>query len=262
MLRTKLTDMGSIGDVEGFLYQVNQCPGGLFSLLPTVGPEEIIHIVKLAGGFWQHNGDPKAPHAVLTSGRHSDGFVSLPAALKHVAISDLFAAVLGNRIFTYSKGQIYWVIGSDHAAATFSYAVSSWLAKKWLHHSIKHDFTEKVKVDGEEYQLWKRHVIGQHERVLQLEELCSTHLTLRRVRAGIAEFHRNYPITYVPIVGMGVNRTGGDSFDGIKIVSLFDIQYKEWDVKNGEKCERCEGGSEALENVKKDAATWAKLNCR
>ena len=221
-------------------------------------------MIALAGGFWRHNGDPKAPHAVLRSGKHSDGFVALPEALKYVTINNLFAVALAQKIkhYMYTYQRIGWVVGSDHAAGTFSYAVADEFRKDGIWKSIKQDFTEKAVVNGEETQKWSRHIIEKEEFVLQLEELCSTFLTLQRVKDGIDRAFPDYAIWYVSIVGMAVNRTGKEHFHGRKIMSLLDIKFNEWDVKNSEKCQLCEGGSEPLENVKKSAATWAKLNCR
>jgi orotate phosphoribosyltransferase-like protein len=258
-MRSNFTEFRNIKDVLGALYMDSQ---EIFSVLSNMSSEEILHIIKLAGGFWRHNCDPKAPHAVLRSGKHSDGFIALPEALKYVAINNLFASLLVIKIKAQNSGQIDWVVGSDHSAATLSYAVASRLSKEHLHNDVKHDFTEKAEVGGKEVQKWSRHVIGRHERVFHLEELCTTNLTLLRVRTGIASFHPSYPVNYVPVIGMAVNRTGSDNYEGVKIASLVDVKFKEYDVKNGEECKLCKGGSEPLENVKKSAATWAKLTGR
>lgn len=258
-MRNDLTDAKNVIEV---LYVVQRDSGDFFSRLAKAGQREVQHIITLAGGFWRHNGEPKAPHAVLRSGKHSDGFVALPEALKYAAINDLFAMLLVSKIKAEIRGnKIDWVVGSDHAAATFSSAVANRLAKEYPHTEVKHDFTEKVMDGHGETQKWSRHVIGKEECVLHIEELCTTNLTLKRVRNGIAKAHQ-YDINYVPVVGMVVNRTGSNTFEESRIVSLLDITFNEWDVNSGEECQLCNGGSEALENVKKSAATWAKLNCR
>lgn len=252
----------SIDRISGILDFISKERQQLFTRFSMLSRKDILHIINLAGGYWRHNGDPKMPHAVLRSGRHSDGFIALPEALKYPAINDLFATLLISKIKAFNPGRINWVVGSDHAAAALSYAAASRLAKDDLHSCVKHDFTEKGMEANEEVQKWSRHVIGQSERVLQIEELCSTFLTLQRVRAGIARFHKKYPITYVPIIGMAVNRTGSEHFEENRIISLVDITFNEWDVNNGEECALCNGGSEPIENVKKSAATWARLNGR
>ncbi len=223
-------------------------------------PEEVRHIIRLAGGFWQHNGDSKAPHVVLRSGKHSDGFIAVTSALQYVTINDLFAISLANKILRQYSGKINWVVGSDHAAAIFSYAVACQLQNRWydVRPKIKYDFSEKVVADGLETQKWARHTINLSDQVLQVEELCTTNLTLKRVREGIAKAHP-YAVSYAPVIGMAVNRTGSEVFEESKIVSLLDIRFNEWQPAE---CPLCANGSEALENVKKSAATWAKLTGR
>ncbi len=261
VMRPLFTDARNINEVLDFLYKDSQ---EMFSRLSNVSSEEVLHIIKLAGGFWRHNDDPKAPHAVLRSGKHSDGFISAPEALKYTAINNLFANLLVSKLKSQIIGAVHWVVGSDHAAATFSYAVANRLAKEFRFPDIKHDFTEKGVHGRDEIQKWTRHTIGKYERVLHIEEVSTTLLTVNRVHAGIADFHRKYgySVAYVPVLGMLVNRTGRDSFGGFKIEDLLKIRFPEWDVKNGVECERCRGGSEPLENVKKDASTWAKLTGR
>lgn len=255
--RRSLTDAKNIGEVLAF----NKFDVFLDEELSDfiLMPEETRHILDLAGGFWQHNGDTKAPHAVIRAGKHSDGFINLPMALKYSAINNLFAASLVNKMNRQNLGRIDWVVGSDHAAATFSSAVAQRLAVEWKNCDIKHDFTEKIMFCGEETQRWARHIIGKDERVLQIEDLCTTNLTLKCVREGIANAHPDYPINYAPIIGMAVNRTGSNSFNGSKIVSLFDITFNEWQWYE---CPLCAGGSEPLKGVKKSAAIWAKLTGR
>ncbi len=262
MTRSSLTKANSLDDVLAYgkwdvHFDDDNELGGLI-----LAPEEVHHVLSLTGALWQHNGDPKAPHAMLRSGKHSDGFIAVTEALKYATINSLFAVSLVNKINRQNLGHIDWVVGSDHAAATFSYAVAQRFMIEWINRDLKHNFSEKVVEGGGEKQKWSRHTIGKDERVLQIEELCTTNLTLSRVRYGIAEAHPDYPITYIPIIGMAVNRTGSDNFEESSVVSLLDITFNEYDVKNGKQCPLCAGGSEPLENVKKDVATWAKLNCR
>lgn len=224
----------------------------------TLEPVEVQHIIELAGGFWRHDGNPEAPHAVLPLGKHSDGFIDLPAALKYVGVNDMFAVALANAIGDqFDDDDIHWVIGSGPAVATFSAAVASRLleTRPW----IKHDFTEKVMLDGVEAQRWARHVIEPNESVLQIEDLCTSYLTLRRARKGIKRAHPGHPIKYLPVIGMAVNLTGKSAFNGSGVVPLLDITFNEWSP--GE-CPLCLNGSEALYGVKKSAETWAKLTGR
>lgn len=224
-----------------------------------LGPQEVQHAFQITGGFWKHNGKAKAPHAILRSKKHSDGFISVPAGLKHIDVCRIFGDSLAMKIEFRCPEGIDWVIGSDHAAATFSYSVGVGLADCLVEESsrLKHDFTEKtILPDGQEVQKWARHVIGPDEVVLQVEELCTTNLTLKRVREGIIRAHPDYPIRFAPFVAMLVNRTGSDTFEGQPIISLLEIKFNEWDPDD---CPLCAGGSAALADVKKTVAQWERL---
>src|SRR5580693_6002340 len=54
----------------------------------------IKHILELCGALWIHSGDSNAPHAELTSGKCSDGFVDVLRALQYTNVSDLLAYCL------------------------------------------------------------------------------------------------------------------------------------------------------------------------
>src|SRR5947207_9998585 len=90
-------------------------------------------IFKQRGAIWIHDGHPKRPHALLTSGLHSDGFVNCSliaqdAALLHQSVEDGLAPKLTDNAD--------WVIGSALGAVTFAYAVA-------LKLKAKAGFTEK-----------------------------------------------------------------------------------------------------------------------
>ncbi len=236
--------------------------------LSMIGSEEVKHILTLAGGFWEHNSNSRY-HAVTRRHKHTKGYVSVPAAIVYPAINRLFARLLVEKIrrgLFVEFNPIDLVVGSDHAAALFSYAVADILVTEFGYSKIRCDFTEKVLKHGEEIQKWSRHIIGPRQSVLHIEELCTSFLTVQRVRDGIANFHIGYPINYVPVIGMVVNRTGTDVLytgSGLsrasRVVALLNIKFDEYDVENGQDCPLCASGSEPLEDVKKDAATWAKL---
>src|SRR5688572_25851722 len=86
---------------------------------------EFRHIFSLSDAFWLHNGDPQMPHAELTTGLCSNGFIDTLRALRFTNICQLMAHQSVRKIRSAYDGPIDWVVGSDHAAATFSFAVAS-----------------------------------------------------------------------------------------------------------------------------------------
>ncbi len=188
----------------------------------------IRHIFEVCGALWLHNGDMARPHAELTSGRCSDGFVDVLRALRYPTMCRLLGSQLAMKIAPRYKGRVDWVVGSDHAAATLSYEVA-----KDFH--AQHDFTEK---GPDKTQRWSRFVVEPGEIVLQVEELVTTSGTLQAVRDGLRRAHPE--ITFAPLVATLVNRSTLTHFDGVPIVSLARYDIKSWAP---EECPLCAAGS-------------------
>lgn len=208
-------------------------------------PEEITHLFRLAGALWQYEPGSGKPHAVLTSGLHSDGFIDTLELLTYTPVCDKLARQLVHHIRQVYDGPIDWVIGSDHAGADFSQSVARVLKSR-------HAFTEKEKGADGEVQTWKRHTIEEGEVVLQVEELITTMTTLSRVRAGI-KLGNTYPVMYAPIVGIAVNRSPHTAFEGSPIVQLVNYRFTTYEPDT---CALCKEGSEAIVKPK---LNWKRL---
>lgn len=158
-------------------------------------PEEFTHLAKMADALWLHSGDPRDPHAELTSGMCSNGFVDVLRLLRFTNICEmateaLVENVIQNHPAFASCGGLDWVVGSDHAGATLSFSAATW----W---GAQHDFTSK---GPNKTQVWDRFKIRPDEVVLQIEELVTTTGTLQAVRDGIRAAHPDYPIRFAPLV--------------------------------------------------------------
>lgn len=97
---------------------------------------EFREMLEAPEAFWIHDGNPTHPHAELTTGKCSNGFVDTLRALRFSNVCYAAAQALAKSIRDVYKGPIDWVIGSDHAGAVFSQNVAIWL-------NAQHDFTEK-----------------------------------------------------------------------------------------------------------------------
>ncbi len=206
--------------------------------------EEVTHILKLCDAVWLHSGDPTKPHAELTSGMCSDGFVDVLRALRFTNICTILADQTVTRLEEKGLGQggqVDWVVGSDHAGADFSHSVATIL-------NSQHDFTEK---GPDKQQLWKRFTIEPHEIVLQVEELMTTSGTMQAVRKGIREGN-SHPVNFVPMVGVLVHRSDVYEFEGDPIVYLVHYDINVWNPLD---CPLCKGGSKRL----KPKQNWAEL---
>lgn len=195
--------------------------------------KEFDHIASLCGALWLHSGDPKHPHAELTTGKCSNGFINVLRILKYTNLCDILALQLLHRIKANYMGPIDWVIGSDHAGAALSHSVA-------IRANARHDFTEKGPVKT---QVWKRHQIEPGQVVLQVEELMTTSTTLQAVRQGIIAGNEA-EVVFAPVVGVLVNRSGLTQVGDSGIISLFSYEIKTWDGPDS--CELCAQGSERL----------------
>lgn len=204
--------------------------------------EEIRHIFETCSALWLHSGDMTRPHAELTSGRCSDGFVDVLRVLRYANLCELLGRQLAAKIDDVYRGHIDWVVGSDHAAATLSFAVAS-------HYGAQHDFTEK---GPDKTQLWKRFEIGRDEVVLQVEELVTTTGTLQAVRDGLRRAHPEHEVQFAPVVACLVHRSPTYEFEGSPIVSLIHFDIQTWAP---EECPLCAAGSPRV----RPKHNWAEL---
>lgn len=202
---------------------------------------EFREMLEAAEAHWIHNGDPAMPHAQLTTGWCSDGFIDTLRALCYANVCYVAAQALARSIRDVYAGPIDWVIGSDHAGAVFSQNVALWL-------NAKHDFTEK---GPEKAQEWKRFKIKPDEVVLQVEELMTTSDTFSRVRKGVREGN-DVPVIFAPVAGVLVHRSSVHKIEDTDIVSFAHYDITVWEP---DKCPLCAKGSKRILPKK----NWAEL---
>jgi len=252
-MSNQLTQIQSVYDLGLLWGSIASAP--LKESRDTFSQESVTHILKVCDALWLHSGDPKAPHAELTSGKCSDGFVDTLRALRFPNLCDILAyhlaRVIDDKIDELDLASsevgnptIGWVVGSDHAGAVFSQNVARWVG-------AEHDFTEKGP-DGT--QVWKRFTIPENRNVLQVEELMTTAKTLNAVRAGIRKGNSN-PVTFLPMVATLVHRSDVYEIEGAPVVYLVHYDIHVWEPSE---CPLCAGGSERI----KPKANWARLTGR
>ncbi len=206
-----------------------------------ISQEEIQHILEVCDAFWMHSGDPTNPHAELTSGLCSNGYVNCAEALSYTNICQIMADQAICRFLREYHGPIDWVIGSSYAAIDFSKDVANIL-------EVRHGYTEK----GEDKeQIWKRWAIGENEVVLQAEELMTTSGTTLAVRRGIEKGNPN-PVQFAPVVLVLVHRSDVYEIEGAKIVYLAHFDIQNWEP---DECPLCAAGSERL----RPKQNWSEL---
>jgi len=213
--------------------------------------EEFIRWLNLVGAYWYFDkeGDLSRPHALLTSGKHSDGFVDCLQLLKYPKVMQVVAAQLIKKMMQHEQMDAHnmsivsWVFGSPMAGISLAYEMARQL-------DARHGFTEK---DADGTKVQKRFVIEPHHVVLLAEELISTLSTARQQRAEIKNI-KGEPANFIPALGVFFNRADIISFDSWPIISLVYHPISNWEP---EECPLCKDGSEAIRPKSKE--NWAML---
>ncbi len=212
------------------------------------GPTErdILDMFEMCDAVWLHDGDPRKPHAELTSGLCSNGFFDCMRVLKFPNLSEILASALVEKIADIHS-PADWVVGSSYAAITFSYQVASFL-------SAVHGFVEKDPTDAKK-MVWPRLQIPRGSSVLQVEELITTFGTVNAVRQAIEEGNGE-PVNFLPVVGTIVHRPPKlpANYGDRRVVAL--IEKEVWAVEQKD-CPLCKAGS--LRYRPKIKAHWAEL---
>lgn len=209
--------------------------------------EEIIAWFETREAYWQHDGKSKKTHALLTSGRHSNGFFDCLRILQHVNLSDILANQLARKIRkVVGSLKIDYVIGSPMAGITFAHDVARALG------ATCNMFTER----DNGVMVFDRIAIPANSLVLQVEELITTRVTTNAVKAAVDTYNPD-PVSWLPFIGSLVYRpasfTDENERGDRQIISL--IAKEVWSALPDE-CPLCSLGSPVIAKPKKN---WAQL---
>jgi hypothetical protein len=169
--------------------------------------------------------------------------VNVLRLLKYTNISMLLASEVAQiyHATAATRTPPVWVVGSDHAGATFSQNVAYLMR-------AKHEFTEK---GPDKTQLWLRETVQPGEIVLQAEELVSTLSTLGAVHHGINAGNA-HPVEFDKVSLTLVHRAPVYEFDGRPILYFRHYDINTWEP---DECPLCAAGSERL----RPKQNWAAL---
>lgn len=201
--------------------------------------DELEMIFKACNAFWHHPGqqNPTAPHAILTTGKHSNIYVNCPQVLQRSNLCQIMAMQLLYLLSSPYDGPIDWVIGSDSSALGISKDVANAVKAKW----------HPMQKGPNKTQIWEKAVIQSADRVLHVEELLTSSFTTQAVRDGIKKGNPNQ-VNFIPFIPLLVHRpdkTAPETIDGSKLIWL--LHYDTYVVNpNEEECELCNNGSQAI----------------
>lgn len=189
--------------------------------------------------FFDYDGDPKAPHVLLTGGDCSDGYIN--SALV-TCIPGTLSFIAGELVPYLPRAD--WVVGSPYAAITFSYEIARQLG-------ARHGHTEKDPNDPKRMR-WQRYVIPKDATVLQAEELITTFGTTLEVRRAIMEENPE-PVRFLSLVGTVIYRPPDLAVPPpLQVSALIQREVKTW---KRDECPLHAQGSPAL----RPKEHWAEL---
>lgn len=213
--------------------------------------------------YWAHNGNPEAPHAELTSGKHSSGFFNsrriIPNREIHTpseyallerqlqeAAFDLVTLLqqAGGNISTIDR-----VVGPQTGATLLAQFISKEIENRrnkvcaWAS-PAKHLIADKKVMIFDD----PSNTVAMGERVLMCEDVCTTGGSVklamdavRRCRGVILPF-------FLPLV----NRSGRGDIEDLQICALITRELPIWDPDD---CPLCPLGSRAITPKN----NWAEL---
>lgn len=214
--------------------------------------EEILHIFAQLGGFWSYDREAAKQghsglHALLKSGRHSDGFVNSRVVLPNDNICRVMARQLVYHWRRQKLPKPDWVIGIPDGATRLGEHVGKMLGVK---------IAKMEKVDGK-IQLVTE--IGSGEKILLVEDFCTRATGFKEAVASIKASQPN--VEFAPVELVIINRGGlevveVDDVGEFAIVAAATHRISDWEA--GE-CPLCNDfGSEAIK-PKVDEESWKRL---
>ncbi len=197
--------------------------------------------------LWIHDGDPQKPHALLTGGKHSNGFfnsglIMESPPLLHDAVLDLSDLLWKAGCHPY---MVERVVGPAVGAIPLAYEMARSYYGHDLYEKRRFAYTEK---DGDKFKL-KRTTLRLGEKVLLVEDVITTGDSVELSAQAIEEAGGEV----LPYVGALVNRSEFTCINGREIITLVRKPLSNWEPAD---CPHCKTGSEAL----RPKANWALLN--
>ena len=208
----------------------------------------ILTWLKNEDAYWQYEGEPspKKPHAELSSGACSNGFINMRSILQYPNVCEILGKALAWRLKEYGVETDY-VVSSPYSAITLGYEVAKELKAIFVH-PIKDPSDQRQK-----RMLWRGKPIPTGSRVLQVEELVTTASTANEVRNAVIMGDGQGTLNWFHGVATLVHRPAKvpTFYYGISVISLLEKVMQNFT----ENCPYCAAGSKKL----RPRANWAEL---
>ncbi|MBI2097127.1 MAG: hypothetical protein HYT40_03210 [Candidatus Sungbacteria bacterium] len=223
--------------------------------------DEVLAIYDEAGATWffdYRRGVPGAPHAILTSGKHSDGYVDSRKVLSRPHLTTKLIYELVRRLYKRNVlvELVDVIVSSTYSAVPFGYELARQLNYVGQVRA-RFEYVEKnpaFETDKTAPRFFCKFTVAEGEHVLQAEELITTLETTIAVRRAVEVENPHGRIRWNPDIACGILRPDSDRslMATGDIICLAKKVVKAW---SSEECILCKQGSPAL----KPKSHWAEL---
>ncbi|MDB4992245.1 MAG: orotate phosphoribosyltransferase [Parcubacteria group bacterium] len=214
-------------------------------------PEEWERRFKHIGALWIHSGRKRAPHALLTSGKHSNGFFNSELVMQDPSLLTEACEDLVELLHNASRflDEFDRVVGPALGAITLAHEFAR-TAAVYRKSPCLRAYTEKRVVAGRDMMVFDRTRVLPGERVLLVEDVITTGKSVTLATRAV-DAAGGIPLSLVVSL---VNRSGLPAVDGRTIISLINRALPAWESAD---CPLCKHGSEAIRPKGKE--NWALL---
>jgi len=206
--------------------------------------------------LWIHDGNPKRPHALLTSGKHSDGFFNSELVMEDPAFLDDACAELVDLLYStgFFRGMLNpnRVVGPAMGAITLAHDVARHVSLEFNYPCLR-SYVEKEGDGVNTKMVFKKTSVRRGEQVLLVEDVLTTGESVEKTAKAVVLAGG----IVLPRVAVLVNRSGRAEVGDKRIVALVNRHMQDWNPEM-EKCPLCALGSEAIRP--KELDNWARLN--
>lgn len=205
------------------------------------------------GALWIHDDNPKRPHALLTSGKHSNGFFNSRPVIADESLLDQAASDLTELLVFATKGDVTsidGVVGPQTGATKLSQCICDHLSG-CQGQSCFWASPAKTEVAGVKSMTFSPTAIKGlfEQKIILCEDVLTTGGSVDLTEAAVASAGG----IILPFVLVLVNRSGLSEIGGKRIIALIDRPMPMW---NPDECPLCAKGSQAV----RPKDNWAALN--
>ena len=225
---------------KGRVFEIN--PKDLGENFMTI--EEMTAIFNFFDAFWEYDGQPspEKTHALLKSGKHSNGFIACKNVLQYLRMCKLFSYEMFKHFErAYSTKKVDVVVSSAYSAINLGYEVARLMGK--INPQIEYVIAEK---DGSGKPTVIRGGIDPSKTVLVVNELMTTgNGSTLETRQAVLACNGSNPAPKIIDASLVLVHRSKDFVlaDGSMVIPVFHFDIEDYEADD---CPYCKAGSEAI----------------